>query len=81
MGLLRLIAIFILIYLVFRVITLYIIPPVVSWQVSRFKKRFYEEQRRQQQQGQENSSSKTKNNNQQIGEYVDFEEIKDDPKK
>ncbi len=80
MGLIRLIFIFIVIYLIFRVITLYIIPPIVKWQVYKFKKKFYEEQQRQQQKKDE-PASKSRNNLNQIGEYVDFEEIKDDNKK
>lgn len=85
---LRLIATFIIIYLAFRVFTALFFPLIAKWYLNRFKKRFY-----QQNPGYEERSRKGKVNikmppgaakaaqSEHIGEYVDYEEIKEDPKK
>ncbi len=73
---LRLIALFIIIYLIFRVITTWLFPRLVRWYVGRARKRFYRDNpdaahAAKKKQDLERPSDR-------IGEYVDFEEIKDD---
>ncbi len=88
MTLLRIIIVFILIYLVFRVITLYIMPWLLKKFIERQRKKYYERT------GQKDNSYNTKNKSERdinisnngkkqlstddVGEYVDFKEIKDD---
>lgn len=94
MTLIRIIATFLLIYLVFRFFTMYIFPLLVRWFINKQKKRFYEQnphmrppdQEEKKKQGvkfsQKEGSSKPGKPTDQIGEYVDFEELKEeDPKK
>jgi hypothetical protein len=71
---LRLIATFILIYLVFRIVTAWIMPMIVRWYVNRHKKKYYEK-------NPEVRRDKPTTKSDQLGEYVDFEEIKEDEKK
>jgi hypothetical protein len=88
MSLIKLIASFILIYLVFRLITMYLLPVLIRFYLNRFKKKFYEQNPhlRQDEYGNNASDINTPkdtdsgNKISQIGEYVDFEEIKDDKK-
>lgn len=88
MGLIKLIATFLIIYLVFRFFTMYLFPVLLRWYLNRFKKRFYERNPhlRQDEYGNNASDVNTPKNTDsgnkinQIGEYVDFEEIKDDKK-
>ncbi len=80
MGLIKILATFFIIYLVFRFVTLYIIPPIVRWQIFRYKKKFYE-QNPHLRKDKENQESPPKSKpSDQIGEYVDYEEIKEDKK-
>jgi hypothetical protein len=74
---LRLIATFVLIYLLFRVLTAWVFPLVVRWWVNRYKKKYYRDNARTARQDQQPESKTDR-----IGEYVDFEEIKHekDPK-
>lgn len=86
----KIIATFIIIYLTFRIFTTWVLPMIVRWYINRFKKRFYQqhphareakEKRRKgdvqitytKEPGMTDSSG--------IGEYVDFEEVKDSGKK
>ena len=71
---LRLIATFVLIYLVFRIVTAWIMPMIVRWYVNRYKKKYYQKNPPR---PTEPPPSKTD----QLGEYVDFEEIKEDESK
>ncbi|MFO7873363.1 MAG: hypothetical protein R6U62_02670 [Bacteroidales bacterium] len=86
---LRIIVIFILIYLLFRLLTTVVFPLFARWYLNRYKKRFYRDNpradkarkrqaanRREQRDKRSNKQSETD----KIGEYVDFEEIKDDNK-
>ena len=68
---LRLIATFILIYLIFRIVTAWVLPMVVRWYVNRYKKKYYD---KNQQARREEPPAKTD----QLGEYVDYEEVKED---
>lgn len=91
MGLIKIIAVFVLIYLVFRFFTIYLFPSVLRWLVYRQKKKFYGQHSTGQKSGTDNSRSKVHFNDHQnrtnghttdkIGEYVDFEEIKEDKEK
>ncbi len=90
---LRIIATFILIYLVFRLFTHYILPWVARWYLNRFKKKFYEQNPhlRQEKQSDKKSQSGVKISyrksdeksgvDDHIGEYIDFEDIKENKKK
>lgn len=73
----RIILIFILIYLIFRILTAWIFPRIVRWYVERYKKRFYEQNPAARSAGEK----KEKPLSDQIGEYVDYEEIKEKDKK
>ena len=85
---LEIIGTFVLIYIVFRIITGLIIPWLLKRQLNKFKKKFYEQNQsrqaysRKRQKGGVNVSmdkkSKKKFDSDNIGEYVDFEEINDD---
>lgn len=86
---LRIIATFIIIYLVFRLFTTLILPWLVRWYIARFRKKFYEQNPhlRQEQTHQSKGKSKVKisySQSQQkgkslddVGEYVDFEDVKE----
>lgn len=83
---LRIIATFIFIYLLFRILTTMIFPAIARWYLKRYKKRFYqnnpwaaraEENNSQKRQTNHQKSPKSKPDTDQLGEYVDFEEIKD----
>lgn len=89
MGFLRTIAIIIIIYYVFKFFSRYIAPIFLKKVISNVEKKF-----REQQQNQYNNTSEGKvgetviekkpsaNNegNKNVGEYVDYEEVKDDNK-
>ena len=86
---LRIILTFILIYLIFRVLTAYVFPWLVRWYLKRFQKRFYRdnpwfaEQQGRKRQGEDEVHIKgkpPKSKKEDLGEYVDFEEIKEDKK-
>ncbi|MFO7997519.1 MAG: hypothetical protein R6U86_00900 [Bacteroidales bacterium] len=67
---LRLIATFILIYLLFRVVTTWLLPMLVRWYINRFKRRYHRENQRPKP---EQAAAKTD----KLGEYVDYEEIRE----
>jgi hypothetical protein len=71
---LRLIATFVLIYLVFRIVTAWLMPLVVRWYVNRYRKKYHENNPRVRK---EDPPSKTD----RLGEYVDYEEVKEDDQK
>jgi len=86
MGLLKTIAILIIIYYIFKFFSRYIAPIFLKKVVSNMEKKFKE------QQGQQYSDStdgeigetvidrkprQTKESNKSVGEYVDYEDIKD----
>lgn len=82
---LRVIATFILIYLVFRVLTAYVFPWIARWYLKRYQKRFYRENpsaakagEKRRQQEKERQRQMKKPDTDKLGEYVDYEEIKDD---
>ncbi len=92
MSLIKLIATFVLIYLAFRVFTMYLFPALVRWYINRFKRKFYEQNphlRNEKSAGKTSSGVNISEDPQQesgkitdkIGEYIDFEEIKEDKKK
>jgi hypothetical protein len=83
----RIILTFILIYLIFRLLTTYILPLLVKWYLKRFKKQFYRdnpwhsENEPRRREGEVRISGTPPEAKQQgLGEYVDYEEIKE-PKK
>jgi hypothetical protein len=67
---------------------MYLFPLLIRWYLNRFKKRFYEQNPHLRQDKHGNTSSNVNtpkekdadNITNRIGEYVDFEEIKDDKK-
>lgn len=86
----KIIATFIIIYLFFRIFTTWILPMIIRWYINRFKKRFYQqhphasEAKEKRRKGNVHitytkETGKTDTNS--IGEYVDFEEVKDSDKK
>lgn len=92
MTLIKLIATFVLIYLAFRVFTMYLFPALLRWYLKRFQRKFYEQNphlRKEKPSGKTRSGVNISEDPQQesgkitnkIGEYVDFEEIKEDKKK
>ncbi len=81
---LRILATFILIYLLFRVLTAVVFPWIAKWYLRRYRKQFYrdnpwaedaEKRRREAQQGPGHEQKSTASD--KIGEYVDYEDIKD----
>ncbi len=88
MTLLRIIAIFIIIYLIFRVITMYVMPWLLRKFIERQRKKFYgddpKSKRRSSQKKKDygdevnvNIKNKRQITSDDIGEYVDYKEIKD----
>lgn len=86
----KIIATFIIIYLIFRVLTTWVFPRVIKWYLQRYKKKFYEQNPHLRQERQHKTKgdihiSYTREANQpdsnKIGEYVDYEEVKDKNKK
>lgn len=89
MSLLKLIVTFVLIYLAFRFVTMYLFPALLRWYIYRFKKKFYEqnphlrpekETRRSGVNIRDEGNPEAGKITDKIGEYIDFEEIKDDKK-
>ncbi len=83
---LRIIATFIIIYLIFRVLTAYVFPLIVRWYLGRYKKKFYNDnpwaaeaaEKRKKESIHQSGKDKTKKpDTDRLGEYVDFEEIND----
>ncbi|TVQ86289.1 MAG: hypothetical protein EA393_12335 [Bacteroidetes bacterium] len=93
MSLIRIIATFILIYLIFRLFTSIVLPWLMRWYLNRFKKKFYEQNPHLRQDQEQTGKGKSKvrityKRSQQgekslddVGEYVDYEEIKEEEKK
>ncbi len=86
---LRIIAIFILIYLVFRIVFTFILPWIARWYLKRYRNRFYRDnpdaaeaaERRKEKRKQYPQRDETKKpDTDQLGEYVDFEEVEDEDK-
>lgn len=84
---LRLIALFIIIYLIFRILTFYVFPWLVKLYLRRYKKKFYrqnpdferaEKRRKKQQMDIRYRKDQTSTSTDQLGEYVDFEEIEEE---
>lgn len=82
----KIIATFFLIYLIFRILTTWVFPKIVKWYLNRYKDRFYRENPHlrpdeQQKQAGDIHIRYTKNQNRtdsdKLGEYVDYEEVKD----
>jgi len=91
MGLIKLIATFLLFYLVFRFFTMYLFPSLARWYIYRAKKKYYGQNphlRNEKQKASprskvritEDPSRASGVSDGNIGDYVDFEEIKDDDK-
>ena len=83
---LRIIATFILIYLIFRIMIFFVFPKIGQWYLNRHRNKFYKnnpaaararERREKQKMHVSQSGQKNTNDTDNIGEYVDFEEIKD----
>jgi len=83
---LRILAIFILIYLIFRIIFTFVLPRVARWYLNRYRKRFYRENPEAAEAAEKQKKSREyyaqkekakKPDTDQLGEYVDFEEIED----
>jgi hypothetical protein len=87
---LRIIGIFILIYLFFRIFTSIILPAIIKWQLNRFKKKYYGQNSQQTDESKKYrkgdvnitiKEDKKTFDSDNIGDYVDYEDIKDDEKK
>jgi len=86
MGLLRTIAIIIIIYYAFKFIGKYIMPLFLRKVVSNVEKKMREQQENQYKQEAGNIGEtiidkkprNTKESNKDVGDYVDYEEVKDD---
>ena len=86
---LRIIATFILIYLAFRLFTMYLLPYVMRWYMGRIKRKFYEQNPHLRQQDAEPTKrkkgvnihfDKTAHSDKSlddIGEYIDYEDVED----
>lgn len=83
----KIIATFILIYLIFRILISFIFPKIGQYYLNRHRDKFYRNnpaaaKARERREKQKMNVSKNGNNKStgtdNIGEYVDFEEIKDD---
>jgi hypothetical protein len=88
---LKIIGTFILIYLIFRVFTYYILPWIMRMYIKSFKKKFYEQNPHlrpdePQKKGKSkvnikfNRSAQKSGIDKDFGDYIDFEEIKEDKK-
>ncbi len=86
---LRVIVTFILIYLIFRLVITFVVPWVARWYLKRVKKKFYREnpwaaeaeaKRKAQYHKYQESQKNRKPDTDQLGEYVDYEELDDDDK-
>ncbi len=86
MGLLRTIAILIIIYYVFKFFSRYIAPIFLKKVISKAEKKFREQQNQYQEQTTDGEigetiidkkAPKTKESNKKVGDYVDYEEIND----
>lgn len=87
MSLIRIIATFILIYLVFRLFTSLVLPWLIRWYLNRFKKKFYEQNPHLRQEEEQTRKGRSKvritykrseqgsKSLDDVGEYVDFEDI------
>jgi hypothetical protein len=83
---LKTIGTFILIYLIFRVFTTYILPFIVKWYLNRVKKKFYRDNPHLTPDDQKNEGEMTisykkgkkRPESDNMGEYTDFEEIKEE---
>jgi len=83
---LRIIATFVFIYLIFRVFTAYILPLIVKWYLNRAKKKFYrdnphlarDEQKKEGDLTISFKKDKTRTDTDNLGEYTDFEDIKEE---
>ncbi len=88
---LKIIATFILIYLVFRIMIFYVFPKIGQWYLNRYRNKYYRNnpdaaraKARREKQGMHIRQDKDKQsgNSNKIGEYVDFEDIENkDPDK
>jgi bacteriorhodopsin len=85
MGLLRTIAIIVIVYYVLKFISRYILPLFLKKMVDNVQKKYTEQQ--QQQNSYEGKVGETviakkpvepKESNKDVGDYVDYEEVKDD---
>lgn len=81
---LEIIGTFILIYLLFRLFAYYILPILLRWFVKRTQKKFYQQYQgfnpEAKSSGPSNQNTEKKHSQKKlddIGEYVDFEEIKE----
>lgn len=81
----RIIATFILAYLIFRVFTAWVLPMIARWYINRYRKKFYRQnpgaRKAEERRGKGKvritySGNAAKTNTDDIGEYVDYEEVK-----
>ncbi len=85
---LRILGTFIIIYVFFRIFTGIILPAILKWQLNRYKKKYYSQnpgakESKRYRKGNVNitmDNQKSEVGSDNIGEYVDFEEIKDNDK-
>lgn len=83
---LRIIGTFILIYLIFRILTTYVFPWIVKWYLNRVKEKYYRDNpqyapKQKKREGDITITYKEKPNRSEsdsLGEYTDFEEVKED---
>jgi putative NADPH-quinone reductase len=84
---LKIIGTFILIYLIFRVLTAYVFPWIVKWYLNRVKEKFYQqnpqyaESQKKKKKGDLTITYKDEMNQpdtDNLGEYTDFEDVKEE---
>jgi len=84
MGLLKTIAILIIIYYALKFVGKYIMPLFIKKVISNVEKKYKQQQEQQEPKGKVGETSiakkppKTKESNKNIGDYVDYEEVTDD---
>ena len=84
----KIIATFVFIYLIFRIFVGWVLPALVRWYVNSYRKRFYRENPRAYRAAQRNKAdvdiSYTHDpgvsQTDRLGEYVDFEDVQDNTK-
>jgi hypothetical protein len=84
MGLLRTIAIIIIIYYAIKIVGRYIMPIFIKKVVSNVEKKYKQQQEQQEPEGKvgetiiEKKPPKVKESNKSVGDYVDYEDVNDE---
>jgi len=85
----RIILIIILVYIFFRILVSFVLPLIVRWYLNKSREKFFRDhpqyaERQKKKEGEMTISikrtSQVRPNSDKLGEYTDFEELKDDEK-